>query len=238
MTDCIRSTNLVLIPGMMCDGRLWRHQVEEFSADYQIQLAEMKQGDSISEIARLILAKAPPVFALAGLSMGAIVAFEMWRQAPQRIQRLALLDTNYRADASERFAVRNRQIEQVQSGQLKTVLRDELKPNYLAKIHANNAELLAEILAMGVDLGAEVFVRQSIALRDRIDSTATLATINCPVTVICGNEDQLCAVSLHEAMAVGIPSAHLEVIKDCGHLSTLEQPAAVNQILKNWLETA
>jgi pimeloyl-ACP methyl ester carboxylesterase len=238
MSDCIRSTNLVLIPGMMCDERLWAPQVACLSGEYHIHIAHMKQGNSIQAIAKNILSTAPPTFALAGLSMGAIVAFEIWRQASMRVQRLALLDTNYRADAPERFGSRNRQIAEVQNGHLQEILRDELKPNYLAEIHKNNAVFLEEVLAMGMDLGADVFVRQSVALRDRIDSTHTLATIDCPVTIICGSEDQLCGVSLHEAMAVAIPKARLEVIQECGHLSTLEQPEAVNEILKNWLQAA
>jgi pimeloyl-ACP methyl ester carboxylesterase len=91
---------------------------------------------------------------------------------------------------------------------------------------------------MGMDLGAEVFVRQSIALRDRMDSSTTLATITCPVSIICGDEDELCAVSVHEAMALAIPNAELEVVAQCGHLSTLEQPLAVNSALTHWLQPA
>jgi len=223
---------------MMCDRRLWRHQAKALSSDYQIHYAQMVEGSSIEAIAGDILAAAPPKFALAGLSMGAIVAFEMWRQAPERIERMALLDTNHQADAPDRFAIRNRQIEQVQGGQLEMVLKDELKPNYLAQIHKSNSQLLEEVLAMGMDLGAEVFVRQSIALRDRRDSSATLETITCPVSIICGDEDQLCAVSLHEAMAVAIPHAELEVVAQCGHLSTMEQPLAVNSALTRWLQRA
>ena len=238
MLDCIRSTNIVFVPGMMCDRRLWRHQVEALTPDYQIHFAQMCESSSIEAIAGDILAQAPPKFALAGLSMGAIVAFEMWRQAPERIERIALLDTNHKADAPEGYAIRNRQIEQVQAGQLETVLKDELKPNYLAQIHKNNSQLLEEVLAMGMELGAEVFVRQSIALRDRMDSSATLATITCPVSIICGDEDRLCAVSLHEAMAVAIPHAELVVVEHCGHLSTLEQPVVVNNALKHWLQLA
>lgn len=238
MVDCIRSTDLLLIPGMMCDERLWQPQVESLSTEYRVQVCSMTGADSIKDIARQILAEAPATFALAGLSMGAIVAFEMWRQAPERIERLALLDTNYRADAAERFAIRNRQIEQVQGGQLKQILSDELKPNYLAEVNKSNTALLEQILMMGLDLGESVFVQQSVALRDRCDSTATLASIHCPVVIVCGSEDQLCPVSLHEAMAMGIPHATLHIVKNCGHLSTLEQPDAVSAILREWLQAA
>lgn len=235
MVDCIRSTNLLLIPGMMCDERLWRHQLRALSTEIRVQVCSMVGARSIAEIATRILAAAPQKFALAGLSMGAIVAFEMWRQAPDRIERMALLDTNSAADAPERFAIRNRQIKQVQAGQLSQILSDELKPNYLAEVNKTDTALLEEVLQMGMDLGQDCFVEQSIALRDRADSTPTLATITCPVTIICGKEDQLCSVSLHEDMAAEIPRATLNVIEDCGHLSTLEQPEAVNKILRQWL---
>ncbi len=238
MVDCIRSTDLLLIPGMMCDERLWQPQVDALSSKYRVQVCSIAGADSIEELARHILAKAPPTFALAGLSMGAIVAFEMWRQAPERIERLALLDTNHRADAPERFAIRNRQIEQAQSGQLKQILSDELKPNYLAEVNKSNAAMLEQVLMMGLDLGEAVFVQQSVALRDRCDSTATLASIHCPVVIVCGSEDQLCPVSLHQTMAQGIRHAKLHIVQNCGHLSTIEQPEAVNTILHQWLQAA
>jgi pimeloyl-ACP methyl ester carboxylesterase len=172
------------------------------------------------------------------LSMGGIVALEMWRQAPQRIERLALLDTNYRADTPQRRQLRNQQITRAAKGELENILRNELKPNYLARLHRNNTPLLDEVLAMGIELGESVFIEQSAALRDRPDSTLTLATIECPTLVLCGDEDQLCPVELHRSMAQRITGAHLDVIENCGHLSTLEQPAAVNQAMYAWLNVA
>ena len=141
MVDCIRSTGrpvLVLLPGMMCDQRLWRAQVECFSADYELVIGDISGADSISEIATRILSTLPPSFSLAGLSMGGIIALEMWRQAPERIQRLALLDTNHQADAPEKFSIRNQQMEQVALGGLLEVMREELKPNYLAQCHKHS----------------------------------------------------------------------------------------------------
>ena len=168
--------------------------------------------------------------------MGGIVAMEMWRQAPERIERMALLDTNFRADAPERKSIRDRQMEDVAGGELEAVLRDELKPNYLADCHRGNLALLDEVLAMGLSLGPEIFRRQSLALRDRPDSTATLPGISCPTLVLCGDEDRLCPPDLHREMAEHIPGAQLEIIPQCGHLSTMEQPAAVTTALVNWLD--
>lgn len=224
---------LLLLPGMMCDQRLWRPQLE--ALDARCRVGDLTRGESIEAIAADLLADLPTRFALAGLSMGGIVAFEMWRRAPERIERLALLDTNFRADPPERRRLRNEQIVRVAAGQLESVLRDELKPNYLAASHRADTRLLDEVLAMGMELGPTVFERQSKALRDRPDSSATLATIDCPALVLCGSEDSLCPVALHEEMAAAIPGAELCVIEDCGHLATLEQPGAVNGALARWL---
>ncbi len=125
-----------------------------------------------------------------------------------------------------------------EQGGLAEVLRDELKPNYLATVHRSNTELLDEVLAMGIDLGPAVFGDQSIALRDRPDSEATLATIDCPTLVLCGDEDTLCPVSLHEQMVAELPNAELVIVDQCGHLSTLEQPEAVNHAFARWLAAA
>ena len=161
---------------------------------------------------------------------------EMWRRAPQRIERLALLDTNFRSDSNERKRVRDRQIADVTIGGLEYVLRDELKPQYLALCHQDNLVLLEEVLAMGLALGPEVFLRQSLALRDRPDSTETLTSITCPTLVLCGQEDRLCTPELHREMAQLITDAELQIIPACGHLSTLEQPKLVNQALSHWID--
>lgn len=235
MKNRIRSTNLLLLPGMMCDAGLWQAQQCDFGSDYQIHHGDLSQDDSIAGMAARVLGAAPSSFALAGLSMGGIVAMEMWRQAPDRIERLALLDTNYRADAEERREIRNRQIAEVRHGELGAILRDELKPNYLAACHRENTSLLDDVLYMGMSLGEAVFERQSLALRDRPDSTATLSDIRCPALILCGEEDSLCTPALHREMAALIPGACLEIVPDCGHLSTMEQPRAVNNALRAWL---
>lgn len=235
MPQGIRSTNLLLLPGMMCDERLWQDQLRDLESECEISVGDIGGADNVTEVAQCLLEQAPAQFALAGLSMGGIIALEMWRQQPGRIERLALLDSNFRADTPDRRLLREQQIERVRAGALEQVLRDELKPNYLAQCHKDNLLLLEQVLRMGVDQGAEVFVRQSRALRDRPDSTATLPTINCPTLVLCGVEDELCPVSLHREMAGAIPKVQLRVVADCGHLSTMEQPEVVTAALHEWL---
>ena len=163
--------------------------------------------------------------------MGGILAFEIWRQAADRVTHLALLDTSPYEDAPERRSLRLEQIERALSGGLRSLAVESLKPLYLAEIHRDNDELLGEILDMALDLGPNVFRQQSLALRNRRDSLDTLRDIDCPTLVLCGREDTLCPVSYHEFMAEEIATARLVVVEECGHLASMEQPEIVNREL-------
>lgn len=219
----------LLLPGMMCDARMWRAQAE--SLPIPVVVPAVQHVDNVADTASAILAAAPDEFALAGLSMGGIIAFEIWRQAPGRVTHLALLDTNPHADAPDRQSMRVEQIEQVLAGNLRELAIDSLKPKYLAAENRDDDGLLDEILAMAMDLGPEVFRQQSLLLKNRPDSIATLPTIDCPCIVICGDEDTLCPVSYHELMADLIPAAELQIVTNCGHLSSMEQPEIISQAL-------
>ena len=236
MNDNPQSNHLVLLPGMMCDERLYKAQVNALDEQYNVAVLPITDHDTIQALAADALARAPQRFALAGLSMGGIVALEMWRQAPHRIQKLALLDTNFRAEMPERQAQREPQVAAVMSGGLEKTIRQELFPQYLAASHADDQALEELIVDMGLRLGREVFARQSFALRDRPDSADTLATIDCPTLVLCGDEDRLCSPELHEEMASRIAPAELQIIAKCGHLSTLDQPDATCEALRIWLK--
>ena len=227
----------VLLPGMMCDERLFEAQVELLSAHARdVQVGDITQFDSVHAIAADVLTHAPPRFCLAGLSMGGIIAFEIWRQASQRVVALVLMDTNARAEDDKRRAVRADQIRRVGSGGLRNIMQDEMKPRYLAEKSLVHRDLLDGVMQMALDLGPDVFIRQSRALGNRPDSLATLAKIDCPSLVLCGAEDTLCPVEYHEAMAERLPNAELVVVPDCGHLATLEAPEAVNQALISCLQ--
>jgi pimeloyl-ACP methyl ester carboxylesterase len=228
-------TSLVLIPGMMCDARLYEPQIAALSARHYIACAPITVWASIGELATDILAKAPPLFALAGLSMGGIVAMEMLRLAPDRIERIALLDTNPLAECD---AVKSRRLPQmmaVRDGRLAEVMRDEMKPNYLAN-GPRHADLLSLCMDMALGLGPQVFLNQSRALMDRPDQTKTLRAADLPALVLCGRDDTLCPIDRHELMADLISGAQLEVIENAGHLPTLEQPVETNAALMRWLE--
>jgi len=217
--------NILLLPGMMCDERLWSHQIA--AIDVPIHVADTSRSENFADMATLALAAAPPEFAMAGLSMGGILAFEIWRQAPERITHLALLDTNPYADAPSRKSIRYEHMEAVASGNLHKLAVESLKPMYLAEKNRDDEAILRTVLDMALKLGPDVFQRQSLALLNRPDSAPMLASISCPTSVICGREDAICPVRFHEFMAREISGANLVVIDDCGHLSTMERPDVV-----------
>lgn len=221
--------NVLLLPGMMCDERLWNPQVQ--ALDLPVFHADTTQADNIHDMASQVLRQAPPTFAMAGLSMGGILGFEIWRQAPERVTHLALIDTTPHPDTPTKRSTRLEQINIAIQGGLRELAVESLKPVYLAECNRDDEELLDVLLDMALKLGPQTFERQSLALKDRMDSTPTLATIDCPTAVICGEQDLLCPVAAHELMAKEIPDATLTVINDCGHISTLERPEAVTQSL-------
>ncbi len=226
--------DVLLLPGLMCDRRLWAPQIE--ALPQRTFVGDTTRADNFPDMARDVLSTAPPRFAMAGLSMGGILAFEIWRQAPERVSHIALLDTNARADPPDRKSRRMQQIEEALSGRLRELAIETLKPVYLAESHRDDDKLLGTIMDMAMDLGPKVFERQSLALKNRVDSVDTLDTIDCPALVLCGREDALCPVSFHELMASRIPGAKLVVVDDCGHLATLEQPDVVTAELEALFE--
>jgi pimeloyl-ACP methyl ester carboxylesterase len=217
---------------MMCDARMWGGVpagLHPRAIAHELPVA----GESIAEMAAAILTEAPPRFALAGLSMGGIVAMEMLHQAPDRVERLALLDTNPLAEAPWVRARRQPQIDRALAGDLARLMREELKPNYLAD--PSDTAVLDLCLSMALSLGPEVFRRQSLALRDRADRTATLAAYTGPALVLTGAEDRLCPRDRHELMHRLMPQSRLVVIEGAGHLPPLERPGPTLHALKEWL---
>lgn len=217
--------NVLLLPGMMCDERLWSHQIAAMTVP--VQVADLSKSDTIESMAADAIAAAPARFAVAGLSMGGILAFEIWRQAPDRVTHLALLDTNPHPDKPEKKSLRFEQIAAAASGKLEQLTIESLKPLYLAEKNRDDEEILNTILGMALSLGPEVFERQSLAVMNRPDSVPTLATITCPTSIICGREDTICPPSFHELMAKKVTGSRLVVIDDCGHMSSMEHPDTV-----------
>lgn len=227
---------LLLIPGMMCDARLFSPQIAALSGQRTLVLAPIVAHESVEALARDILVNAPARFALAGLSMGGIVAMEVIRQAPERVERLALLDTNPLAELEQVRHRREPQIERVRAGGLRAVMQHEMVPNYLAKRHGAQP-LLDLCLDMAIGLGPDVFIRQSRALQNRPDQQDTLRAVTVPSLVLCGADDVLCPFDRHILMRDLIDGARLEVIERAGHIPTLENPEQTTAALARWLET-
>lgn len=225
---------VVFLPGMMCDGRLFSHQIGALSSKTSVVIAPVTQGERVEEIASNVLTHLPPRFALAGLSFGGIMAMEILRRAPERVTRLALMDTNPLAETPQVAAMREPQIIKARMGRLRDVIAEEMKPKYLAPGPAR-AEVLQTVMAMAEALGPEVFVNQSRALQRRPDQQATLRQCKVPTLVMCGVHDALCPPKRHEFMAELIPYAKLRVFENSGHLPTLEEPEAVSAALVDWL---
>jgi len=231
-----QSLPLVLVPGLTCTARLYAPQVAALWPFGQVAVADHRRDDDMMAIAARILADAPPRFALAGLSMGGYIAFAMMRQAPERIAKLALLDTSARPDTTEQSAGRNTQIVMAQGGRYGEI-PDLSIPRYLNAKHQRDERLTTIVRQMIAETGPEAFVRQLNAIMSRPDSRPALASIKCPTLVLVGADDAATPPELNKEIAAGIPGAKLTIIPDSGHLTTLEQPDAVNAALSEWLST-
>lgn len=228
---------IVFLPAMMCDGRVFGPQIKMFGASHAIHLAPLGGHERVEDIARAVLASAPTTFALVGLSMGAAVAMEIMRQAPNRVTRLALVAASAAAETPQQAASREPEIVRVMAGLLPDVIRDRMKPEYLFETPLRQT-LLDLFVDMALDLGEGVFLRQSRAMQRRPDHQNILRKLRCPTLVLSGQYDVVYPVERHEVMADLIPGAELRVIADAGLLPTLENPQAVNGALRNWLARA
>ena len=227
--------DLVLLPGLLCDDALWQAQSTALAPRFKVQVARLDKGETVAEVAGHVLAAAPPRFALAGLSLGGYIAFEIIRQAPARVSRLALLDTSARPDDAEKRRRRRGLIELAQKGRFKGVT-PRLIPSLIGPAAQDDPEIVTTILEMAGRLGRDGFIRQQNAILSRPDSRPDLSAINCPTLVAVGALDQLTPPALSAEMAAAIPGARLHVFEDCGHLPPLERPDETTAVLDEWLD--
>jgi len=227
-------TPIILVPGLLCSPRLYASQIPVLWQFGPVTIADHRRDDTMDVIAKRILAVAPPRFALAGLSMGGYIAYAILRAAPERVTRLALLDTGARADLPEQSERRKAQIELARSGRFAEI-PETLWPLFVHKDRQGDAALKKNILQMAEETGAEAFIRQQTAIMSRPDSRADLPKIKCPTLVLVGEGDQLTPPKLSEEIAGAIPNSRLVVVPGSGHLSTLERPDAVNKALVEWM---
>lgn len=225
------ASDLLLLPGLICDERLWRDVIA--GLDARSVVADLTQDDSIGAMAQRALAAAPARFALAGLSMGGYVAFEIMRQAPERVTHLALLDTSARADDDARKETRRKGIEMVGQGKFIGVSRG-LLGSLVAPQHMGTP-VAGDVQAMSERVGQAAYMRQQVAIMNRVDSRPTLGDIQVPTLVGVGESDKLTPPELAEEMAAGIAGADLVRFPDSAHLPTMENPSAVVEAMKAWL---
>lgn len=229
------STPIVLVPGLNCTAECYAGQIPALWQFGSVQVADHKRGSTMAEIAAAILGDAPPRFALAGFSMGGYIVFEMLRQAPERITRLALIDTMARLDTPERLQKRHDAIRLAQAGKHRQIVA----ANYAESVHPQNARDAAireTSIRMAVENGPEVYIRQQQAIIGRPDSLPLLPTIGVPTTIIVGEADTITPVADSRIMADTIPNAELVMIAGAGHMSPTEQPAAAAAALVGWMQ--
>ena len=226
--------DLVLIPGLLCSDSLFADQVSGLQSVANVHIGRVVKHDNLAGMATAVLRTAPETFALAGLSLGGYVAFEILRQAPERVTRLALLNTNARADRNEQIAFRQLLIGLARTLGPRNVQAAAL-PMLLHKSRLHDRPLVDRVLNMADAIGCPAFVRQQQAIIDRPDNRPFLSQIKIPTVIIVGEQDTMTPVKVAQEMHEGIAGSRLEVIADCGHLSTMERPDEVNAILKSWL---
>jgi pimeloyl-ACP methyl ester carboxylesterase len=227
----------VFVPGLLCTRELFASQKHALRDVLEMTIGDHRNNDNFTRMAERILGDAPERFVYAGLSMGGHAGFEIMRQAPERIEALILMNTSARPDAPEQRERRMGLIEVAKREGLSAVA-DELLPVFLAEKNLGNRDLTDSVRHMAIDTGVEAFERQQAAIMGRADSRGSLSQITCPTLVIVGNRDTLTPPELAREMVDGIPGAELKIIDDCGHLSSIEQPDAVSEAIKTFLEEA
>ena len=226
----------VLIPGLLGSPRLYSEQIPELWRLGPVTIADHTRDETMAAIARRILAAAPPKFALVGLSMGGYIAFEILRVAPERVAKLALLDTSARPDLPEQSEIRRAQIMEARNGHLLDVV-DRAFPTWVHPARRTDQALRALTVSMANEVGVEGFARQQLANIGRADSRPTLGTIRCPTLVLVGEQDGLTPPERAAEIANAIPAARLVTIPECGHMSAAEQPRKVTEALLELLST-
>lgn len=225
---------IVMVPGLLCSARLYGDQVPELWRIGPVTIADPTRDDTLAAIASRLLATAPPRFCLVGLSMGGYLAFEVLRQARERVLRLALLDTSARADTPEQSAQRRALIALAREGRFSDIV-EALFPRLVHPDHQQDRALWHVVQAMADDVGPEAFVRQQTAILGRPDSRSELPGIACPTLVLVGDADVITPPDVAREMSDAIPGARLVVVPDAGHASPLEAPAAVTRELVGFL---
>lgn len=227
---------LLWLPGLLCDETLFSPVNDLLSAHVKPICAELQALDSMAALAKDILDSAPESFILGGLSMGGILAFEVYRQAPERVKGMILLDTNSSDEKQEVTDKRNLLVAKANSGQFSLITPDHLLSVLIHPERLTDTPLVNDICQMAENVGVEKFTSHAQALATRPDARPLLSQISVPSLIISGRDDLLCPIENHLLMDEVIANSTLEVIERCGHLSTLEQPELVADTINSWIK--
>ena len=230
------TTPIVLVPGLASSARIYAPVIPALWRFGPVMVANHIRDDSMAAIAARLLSEAPPRFALAGHSMGGYIALEIMRQAPERVAKLALINTQARPDTPEATARRRVLMERARRGELRA-LREESFPELVHPSRRDDGAILKLVHAQDEDVGVEGYLRQQTAIIARVDSRPTVSAIKCPTLVLTGDADNTIPNALSKEMAEGIAGARLMVLDRCGHLPQAEQPEATARALTEWLGT-
>lgn len=225
---------LVLLPGMMCDARVWATQLTVLSYERPVTIAPVCTGDRIEEIASGLLSSLPSKFALCGHGMGGAIALELCRRAPERVIRLALIGTNPLSDTPQEAADREPRMIGAKSGRFEALLEQDILPRHVGS-GPLRAQAIADMQEMARSLGADIYARQERAMQRRRDQQSTLRRINQPTLVLAGEEDQIVPLKRQEFLAELIPYAKFGVLTGVGHTVMLEDPEGTTEALYAWM---
>ena len=225
--------HLIMLPGMMCNHRLWDHMTGDLSQHAELHFGDLSVGATITEMAEYVLASAPEKFVICGFSMGGFVAREIIRLVPDRVSALILINTSAKGTSVEDQNRRRDFISILKNKPFNGITASNLKQS-VHFTRATDENLLDHIQGMAMELGKDVFMRQLALVRT--DDHGILNTIHCPTLVLAAREDRLRTMAESQALADAIPQARLVVFNECGHMTPLEQPKALNNVLIDWLQ--
>ena len=224
---------LLLLPGLLNDAELWRAQIADLSDIAECIVGDQTRGETMQAVVDDVLAQAPARFALAGFSLGGFVAQAILRTAPERVLRLALIDTSIHADSPERARQRQTQRASVRLPGKFHGFGDTLMRSYIDASRLDDYVLVQRVRDMTARLGAEVFLRQSAL--DRVDGHDVLAGYRDPLLIVCGANDRITPLAISGEMHALVPHSRLVALPDCGHLAPMEKPDEVSAAMRDWL---
>ncbi|RBP81211.1 alpha/beta hydrolase [Marinomonas rhizomae] len=231
----ITKPKLVCLAGLLCDQRMWHNVAAQLEHDVGIEIISFAGFDDLTDMARSVLSNIEGDFSLAGHSMGGRVALEIYRLAPQRVTRLALLNTGAHPKSDKEIPGRMRLIEAVKMSGASILVTQWLIPMMSPK-GLSNADLMADLTEMVKSYSVEDFEKQIHALINRPDAEALLSQISVPTLLLSGSQDSWSPVVQHQAIQQQISGSELVVIDDVGHMAPAEDPEKVAAALHSWLQ--